>query len=516
MPIDSSILLANAQPLPQVLMPNEARAQALSNRARALQVQEAEQGLKDRQVFQQAMQQSGGDLETALKAYATVSPEHALDVERIVTAKAQNQRIADENKSRIAQGQETALRERQKNFDQELLKAVNKAQTPEEKQAVFAQFVDQARADGLRDLPQSIGPALLPRATRWGALPEPKAPELDKIERTLPDGSKSIEFVPKVPGVAGVSAAPPRAPTNPTEATFALAAAGGDPAKAFQLMNAPKTSTAGPAVAPGNASLPDVGPGERNDTYLKSLPPAQQSLVKALAEGRQAFPTGNALRAPYWQSMLEAVGKYDPAFDAVNYNARAATRRDFTSGKTADQIRSINTAIGHLGQLSDLADALNNGNVEKINAARNWLKTQFGYTGPTDFDTVLNRVAPEITRVWRGTGGNEADITRDIETMKNSRAPQIIHGAIAQLGGMLESQLDSTKERYRQGMGTADIEVLRPDSRQTLTTLEKRAGKPSSVAPIASGVSVKAPDGHTYTFKTQADADAFKAKAGIK
>jgi hypothetical protein len=350
--------------------------------------------------------------------------------------------------------------------------------------------------DYVQHLPQTFDPAVNARLVAQGKAlvaqaTKPQEAKTREIRVPQADGTERIMIVADTPNQEWTAAAKPLSTTNPTEASLAVAAAKGDTdaAKALHIMRAQRVGAGGgaggaaPPSAPGAVTLPDVAPGEKNDAYLKSLDAPTQSLVKALAEGRKAFPSGSALRADYWQKMLAAVAKYDPSFDEINYNSRAATRKDFTSGKTADQIRSVNTAIGHLSQLSDAADALHNRDMQTYNSIVNGLMTEFGWTGATDYNTILNRVAPEITRVWRGTGGNESDIQRDIDTMKSSRAGSQIHGAIAELGGMLESQLDSTRERYRQGMGTADIEVLRPDSRETLTKLEKRAGKaPSSTA----------------------------------
>jgi hypothetical protein len=52
--------------------------------------------------------------------------------------------------------------------------------------------------------------------------------------------------------------------------------------------------------------------------FLQTLSPPDAELVKALAEGRLAFPGGFALKAPWWQQKLEQVAQYDPSFDATN------------------------------------------------------------------------------------------------------------------------------------------------------------------------------------------------------
>jgi hypothetical protein len=229
------------------------------------------------------------------------------------------------------------------------------------------------------------------------------------------------------------------------------------------------------AVAASNPNAP------HGDEFLKSLPTdADRAMIKALDEGRMQFPGSFALKTPYWQQRLSWVAQYDPNFDQVNYNSRAATRKDFTSGKSAQQINAINTAIGHLSQLSDLADALHNKDWNAYNSIANSMMTEFGWTGKTDYDTVLGRVAPEITRVWRGTGGNESDIKRDIDTLNSSRAGGQIHGSIANLGDMLKSKIDSSAEQYAQGMGTKPVEMTTPQAAATLAKLSKRAGRSES------------------------------------
>src|SRR6185312_12834307 len=75
--------------------------------------------------------------------------------------------------------------------------------------------------------------------------------------------------------------------------------------------------------------------------YLAALPSSRASLVRGYADGRIAFPGSFSLRSPYWQKMVADITQYDPTFDAVNYNSRSATRKDFTSGKSAQAITSF-------------------------------------------------------------------------------------------------------------------------------------------------------------------------------
>lgn len=250
----------------------------------------------------------------------------------------------------------------------------------------------------------------------------------------------------------------------------------------------PKPET-GFGAGPGGAIPgPDVQPGEKNDAFLQTLAPPIAAQVKALAEGRQQFPSGNALRTPYWQNMIQAVAKYDPSFDIVNYNARAKTRADFTSGKSAQQVNAINTVIGHLANLSDAADALQNGDLQTWNSLKNRFKTLTGSQDVTNFNVVRKAVADELTRVWRQAGGSEKDIQENLDNLGSANSPQQLHGAIATFGDLLESKLGSLNEQYRQGMGTDKIDMVTPAARATLTKLEQRAGRgaPGNAPAVAS------------------------------
>jgi hypothetical protein len=237
-----------------------------------------------------------------------------------------------------------------------------------------------------------------------------------------------------------------------------------------------KASQAGAPSAAG-AGIPDVPVGQKNEDFLKTLPTPIAAQVKALVEGRQSFPQGAALRSDYWQNMLGNVAKYDPSFDAVNYNARSKTRADFTSGKAAQQVNAINTVIGHLSGLSDAAEALNNSDIPAFNSIANSISKATGSPKVTNFDTIKKAVSDEVTRVWRQSGGSEADIQAAQKNLDASGSPAQLRGAIATYAGLLESKLGSLNEQYRQGMGTDKIDMITPGAQKALDAIEKRAGR---------------------------------------
>jgi hypothetical protein len=216
------------------------------------------------------------------------------------------------------------------------------------------------------------------------------------------------------------------------------------------------------------------------DAYLQTLPSTQQAMVKALAEGRQPWPSSFALKTPYWQTLMQQVFQYDPTFDtaSASNNARVKVRQDFTSGKSAQQVNALNTVIGHLGTLSDASSKLNNTNNQWVNAAKNWLKTVGGSSAVTNFETAKEAVASELVRVWRQAGGASQDIQDWKKTIDAANSPAQLNEAFATIGHLLESKMESMQEQYQQGMGISSVRLVTPAARSALDKLE--GAKPSA------------------------------------
>lgn len=236
-----------------------------------------------------------------------------------------------------------------------------------------------------------------------------------------------------------------------------------------------------PGAAPVVAGGKPVTIDTHGDDFLGALPQAIGSQVKALAEGRMAFPAGFALKSPYWQKMISMVSQYDPSFDAVNYNARASTRKAFTSGSEAKQINALQTLAGHLDELSQKADKLDNMGWQTGNTLKNWISSEMGNPQLNNFNTVLHKVADEDVRAYRGSGGSEKDIEQRLKDFNTSNSPAKLHGAIGETAKLVESKILALKNQYEQGMGTtADpFKVLTPETRATIDRLKaKGEGEP--------------------------------------
>jgi hypothetical protein len=294
-------------------------------------------------------------------------------------------------------------------------------------------------------------------------------------QRTMEDAERAREpiYTGMVPGEDG----------KPQERTLRRLSTGGfvDDQSGQPVKNVTGVHKVGSkAEADAEGIAKPTGPEDlHGEEYLKALPAARSALIKGYAEGRVAFPSGFSQRSLANRQVLADIAQYDPSFDATNYQARAKTRADFTSGKSAQNVTAIDTTIGHFGSLLKAGDELDNfresvlPGITTLNQVKNWYNSSRGDPRIVKFEEAKDAVTRELTRVFRGTAGNVADIKAWEQAVSNSMTPEQLHGAVEQGVELLASRINAVGEQYRRGMGTtADVtELLTPAAKKTLGQL---------------------------------------------
>lgn len=254
----------------------------------------------------------------------------------------------------------------------------------------------------------------------------------------------------------------------------------------------PRKGTVTPAQMPQGqqqgAAAPDAQKLTGED-FLATLDKPIADQVRALAEGRLPVPGSFALKSPYWQRMMSYVSQFDPNFDAINYNARAATRKDFTSGKSAQNITSFNTALGHIDHLDKSIDALGNTRSSWLNSARNVVRRQGDVTYQQDlakFETAKNAVVEELARAFKGTAGTLTEVEEWAKKIDATQSPEALHSVVKEAVALLSSRINSVGEQYNRGMGTSKqaVDLLTPDAR---SIYDRLYGSGAAPAPAPSG-----------------------------
>lgn len=241
----------------------------------------------------------------------------------------------------------------------------------------------------------------------------------------------------------------------------------------------------------GGASGDAAGQSVSGDDYLKTLPSSIAPTVKGLAEGKIPFPGGYALKTPYWQQMMSAVTKYDPSFDAVNYNARTKTRNSFTSGTDANNITALNTAMAHAGALNEAYDKLNSGTTGNTdyptwNAIKNFALNEGGnkdiQTNTAAVATKGHALSEELAKVFRSTGMAESDIRAWEQKLNTNATPSQSKEVLNSAMDLINGRLSALSEKYNQGMGTTKqpLELLSPDAQKIYGRLRGGGGTGSN------------------------------------
>lgn len=235
----------------------------------------------------------------------------------------------------------------------------------------------------------------------------------------------------------------------------------------------------------GQASMGNFPPGEAliGEEALKGLSPGDAAIVKSISNyDQKPLPLGRNNQKNMF--LMEKVREYDPSYDDTQYPAKTATRKDYTSGKSSQNIRSLNTAVAHLDELSKAATGLSNSQLPLYNKIKNMFVKAAGGAAPDRFSAAATAVESELASVFKGAGATDQEIKAWRDRISTSQSPEQIKGVIDEAIGLMGGRLNALKERYREGMGKpADFDILDPKSKDILRKLGHPLDESSPEAP---------------------------------
>lgn len=197
---------------------------------------------------------------------------------------------------------------------------------------------------------------------------------------------------------------------------------------------------------------------------------------KAILEGRASWPKGRDMSDPMKREALRLAIQVDPTLNEATHAQRAQTQKAFTTGKQADAVNSMNTAMGHAAELSDLANELGNETgMTLYNKAKNYAKAQSNDTGVTAFNTVKKALADEATKVWRGTGGSEKDVQDAMSNLSADLSQKQLQRNILEFTKLMKSKQDALQSQYEKGIGgMAKVDLLNQEAIEALNKIQSR------------------------------------------
>jgi hypothetical protein len=287
--------------------------------------------------------------------------------------------------------------------------------------------------------------------------------------------------------------------------------------------NEPLIGAAAGAVYTG--ASPGV-PGERNEKVLIGLPVGEANIIKGIVEGRIALPGGIALSKQPWVNRLNLAAAYDPGFDQTQWRVRLDTRVDFSKGKAAGQIRSLNTLIKHLGQLWDSADKLDNTGISGGTKAGNYLvnlgKEQFGSFGLKDWDVAASAAGGEIAALLKGGVPDKQEIEQQTRNFNRNDPKEAQHRAIIDTLHLAYGRLAGLTSQYENAYNRArDFKFTNTESENILKNklgidpdaLEAEAGMKTGVRTARITPQDETP---TNNLSNLSNDDLFKLLVGAK
>jgi hypothetical protein len=178
-------------------------------------------------------------------------------------------------------------------------------------------------------------------------------------------------------------------------------------------------------------------------------------IAQALAENRMKWSEAVSPRTPQAvkNQIMAQVFKLNPNYDTSEFGLEADAAKKARSGAWADTRVAYNTAIDHANQLLTAADALKNGDVQKLNSLKNFFSTQFGSPDVTNFSAIANAYNHEVTSVVSKGHITDAEVAQGHATLPDNASPEQIRGVAAAYKNLMLSKRDELDKVIKGGAG---------------------------------------------------------------
>ncbi len=255
-------------------------------------------------------------------------------------------------------------------------------------------------------------------------------------------------------------------------------------------------------------------PAPRNEDFLKSLPPAAQTLIKQIAD-YEVKPTDLSIKGGHREKLLGLAKLYDPEFDSLAAPARQKAINEFAAGgpsSPAGQITAGNTAILHANEMGRSAEELKalpgilsklaNAGVPFTSYVAAQLKNKSVEGTPegkalAEFMVSKQHFAEEVTKFYSGSQGAEAERERALKNLDEAKSLTELRGAINREAVLMADKISAMQDRIKNAMGPrgwlsaikrtgGDYPIIQSQAQRALAEIKMRNGGDShSAAPAA-------------------------------
>jgi hypothetical protein len=209
------------------------------------------------------------------------------------------------------------------------------------------------------------------------------------------------------------------------------------------------------------------------EEVIAKIPANESGTAQQLADYKIPITALSRMPSDARMRILNAAKVFNPDFDVKEYNNLNNARKAYTTGTQGQNITAINTAIGHLGQLSKLSKALNNRSVPMWNTVANAYERETGNPNITQFDQTKEAVASELAKVFKGSGvTSEAQMKEWRDAINSSMSPDQLRHAISNAVHLMGSRVQELDRQWGQlTKAPKDYRVLSDNNKRILSEI---------------------------------------------
>lgn len=224
---------------------------------------------------------------------------------------------------------------------------------------------------------------------------------------------------------------------------------------------------------------------------IDKVPEEIRGKVQRIINGDEVIPPSGR-NNPSNQATSYWVGKVDPGYTA----SRADLKKSLVSGKDAESIKSLNTAINHLGALADNSEKLDNTIFRKYNNFGNWLSREAGSDKTARFRTDRIGVSSELSTLLKGGVASKAEVDHWLDAIDSADSPGTLRSTVSEIGHLVAGRIEAIDNKQAQLPEAGRVKLLTDRSKQVLQKLS--SGTSSEKLPPEAKSKLKA--GHETTF----------------
>lgn len=183
---------------------------------------------------------------------------------------------------------------------------------------------------------------------------------------------------------------------------------------------------------------------------LKAKNPGHYNFLESVKNGQYKI-SGRSSKE--MNKVVEQIQTIWPGTDLQALQARYDVRKDFTSGKTSNNITALNTALSHLDKLSTNADQLDNGSFRFGNKLGNILKTETGDSRVRVLKSDIHAVTGELSSTFKQSGATDAEIKNFESTLDSADSKEVVKDVVNEFIGLIGGRTQPLLEKYQNAFG---------------------------------------------------------------